>query len=233
MAGQRRHSPRSTTRVASEVYELLLTVLGPQHWWPADTPFEVMVGAVLVQNTSWQNVKRAMANLRQSELLEPHALNAVPVEELEELIRPAGYFRVKARRLRSLLEFLVERYDGSLQAMFRTPQDTLREELLAVHGIGPETADSILLYAGGLPVFVVDAYTHRIFSRHGWIAFDSDYHAIQEYFQDELPQSAPLWNEYHALLVHVGKHYCRKTKPNCRECPLASMLPEGGPLEAE
>ena len=179
-------------------------------------PFEMMVGAMLVQNTSWQNVRRAIDNLRQADLLEPHALYAVPEEELQELIRPAGYFRVKAKRLRGLLEFLVGRYDGSIAAMFRTEPAVLREELLAVHGVGPETADSILLYAGAVPRFVVDAYTHRIFARHGWIGFDADYRQIQEYFEDGLPADAALYNEYHALLVRVGKDYCRKAGPKCR-----------------
>jgi endonuclease III related protein len=215
------------------VYQRLLKTFGPQHWWPGDSPFEVMVGAILVQNTNWQNVKRAIAHLRQADLLEPHALYTVPTEELEELIRPAGYYRIKARRLRSLFEFLIERFDGSLEAMFRTPLPQLREELLAVHGIGPETADSILLYAGDLPVFVVDAYTHRIFARHGWIGFDVDYHTLQDYCQSSLPEDVKLYNEFHALLVNVGKHYCRKTGPKCRECPLAEMLPNGGPLEPE
>jgi endonuclease III related protein len=221
------------TSVLSQVCQRLVAALGPQYWWPGDSPFEVIVGAVLVQNTSWQNVKRAIHALREADLLEPHALYHVPVEELEELIRPAGYYRLKARRLRSMLKFLVERYDGSLEAMFRTPLPELREELLAVHGIGPETADSILLYAGNLPAFVVDTYTHRIFARHGWIGFDADYHEIQDYCQSNLPQDAALYNEFHALLVNVGKNYCRKTAPKCRECPLAEMLPKGGPLEAE
>jgi len=216
-----------------QIYRRLFDAFGPQHWWPAETPFEVIVGAVLVQNTNWENVKRAIENLRQTDLLEPHALLAVPIEELEELIRPAGYFRIKAGRLRSVLRFLVERYDGSLEAMFRTPLNALRRELLAVHGVGPETADSILLYAGHLPAFVVDAYTHRIFARHGWIEYDTDYHAIQDYFQGGLPDDVPLWNEYHALLVHLGKHFCRKTRPRCAECPLSEMLPAGGSLEPE
>jgi len=216
-----------------EIYQRLWDAFGPQHWWPGESPFEVMIGAVLVQNTNWQNVKRAIANLRQADLLEPHALYAVPLEELESLIRPAGYFRIKARRLHNLLKFLVERYGGSLEAMFRTDLQTLRAELLAVPGIGPETADSILLYAGGLPIFVVDTYTHRIFARHGWIDFDADYHAIQDHFQSGLPSDASLYNEYHALLVNLGKHYCRKTKPKCPECPLFELLPEGGPLESE
>jgi endonuclease III related protein len=216
-----------------QIYQRLFDAFGPQHWWPGDGRFEMIVGAILVQNTSWENVKKALDNLRDVDLLDPKALYAVRLEELEELIRPAGYFRVKAKRLRSMVQFLVERYDGSLGAMFGADLGTLREQLLSVHGVGPETADSILLYAGGLPIFVVDRYTHRIFARHGWIGFDADYFAIQDYFQSGLPDDAPLFNEYHALLVHLGKHFCHKSNPNCAECPLAEMLPPGGPLEPE
>jgi endonuclease-3 related protein len=216
-----------------QVYQRLFKAFGPQHWWPGETPFEVMIGAVLTQNTNWQNVERAIAHLRAADLLDPHALCQVPVEELEELIRPAGYYRVKARRLRALLEFLEHQYHGSLDKMFRRGLPDLRDELLAVHGIGPETADSILLYAGGLPTFVVDAYTHRVLFRHGWIDYDADYHQIQDYLQSSLPQDVPLYNEFHALFVHLGKHYCRKSQPQCRECPLREMLPEGGPQEPE
>ncbi|MGA2256545.1 MAG: endonuclease III domain-containing protein, partial [Thermoguttaceae bacterium] len=208
----------------------LLDAFGPQKWWPGETHFEMMVGAILVQNTNWQNVERAIGNLREVDLLDPHSLHDVPQEELEELIRPAGYYRIKAKRLRSLLKFLVERYDGSIQAMFRTPLSKLRKELLSIHGVGPETADSILLYAGSLPTFVVDAYTYRIFTRHGWVGVESDYHQIQEYFHDHLPADAPMFNEFHALLVYLGKHYCKKSKPLCTICPLKSMLPQGGPL---
>lgn len=214
----------------TEAYRRLFDAFGPQHWWPGETPFEVIVGAVLTQNTNWRNVERAIHNLREADLLEPRSLYDVPVEELEELIQPAGYFRVKARRLRSLLIFLIEQYDGSLEAMFRTELSELRERLLGVHGIGPETADSILLYAGGLPSFVVDTYTHRVFARHGWIGFDADYHQIQDYAQGALPQEVSLYNEYHALLVRVGKDYCRKSKPKCDECPLREMLPNDEPL---
>ena len=221
------------TQSLTEIYRHLFDAFGPQHWWPGESPFEVIVGAVLVQNTNWQNVNSAMDNLREADLLGPHALYDVAPEELEELIRPAGYFRIKARRLRSVLEFLVERYDGSLEKMFATDLWTLREELLCVHGIGPETADSILLYAGGLPVFVVDTYTHRVFARHGWIDFDADYHTIQEHFQSGLAEDAALYNEYHALLVRLGKEYCRKTKPKCDACPLGAWLPDGGRLEPE
>ncbi len=156
-----------------EVYERMLAAFGPQHWWPGDSPFEIMVGAVLVQNTAWRNVERAIDNLREAGVMEPHALYALPPTELAELIRPAGYFQVKARRLRNLLKFVVEEYDGSLEAMFSTNLASLREQLLAIHGIGPETADAILLYAGGLPTFVVDTYTHRVLARHGWIGYDA------------------------------------------------------------
>ena len=215
-----------------EVFDRLYASYGPRHWWPAKSAFEVLVGAVLVQNTAWDNVTRAIDQLRDEDLLEPHALDAVPLERLEELVRPAGYFRVKARRLHNLLEFLVGRYDGSLEAMFRTPLAELRESLLAVSGIGPETADSILLYAGGLPTFVVDAYTHRVLARHAWIGFDADYYQIQEHFEGGLPQDVALFNEYHALLVEVGKRHCRK-HPRCEGCPLAELLPAGGPREPD
>jgi endonuclease-3 related protein len=211
----------------------LLETLGPQHWWPGETPFEVMVGAVLTQNTNWQNVVKAIDNLREADLLDPHALYNVPLKELEELIYPAGYFRVKAQRLRSLLAFLIEHYDGSLEKMFRTALPDLRAELLTINGIGPETADSILLYAGNLPTFVVDAYTHRILARHGWIEFEADYHQIQDYLLSSLPEDVLLFNELHAQFVHLGKHYCKKTAPKCRECPLFKLLPKGGPLEPE
>ncbi len=214
-----------------DLYDRLFDAFGPQNWWPAESPFEVIVGAVLVQNTNWQNVRRAIENLRREDLLQPRALYEVAAEELEALIRPAGYFRVKARRLRNVLHLLVERYDGSLEAMFATGLPELREQLLAVNGVGPETADSILLYAGNLPVFVVDAYTHRVLGRHGCIDPEADYHAIQDCFQSELPEDVALYNEFHALLVHVGKHFCRKRRPKCDECPLNVLLPEGGALE--
>jgi endonuclease-3 related protein len=209
-------------------YERLYAAFGPQHWWPGESPFEVMVGAILVQNTSWRNVERAIVNLHDAGVMDPHALYALPAEELAQLIRPAGYFQVKARRLRNLLKFLVESYGGSLETMFATELDTLRGQLLGVHGIGPETADAILLYAGGLSTFVVDTYTHRVFARHGWISYDADYHEIKDYCESGLPADAALYNEYHALLVRVGKEYCRRTLPNCQACPLACLLPESG-----
>ena len=214
---------------ALRVHRALLDALGPQQWWPG-APFEVMVGAVLVQHTAWKNVERAIANLRDAGALEPHRLAALPPAELEELIRPAGYFRLKAKRLRNLVAMVVDRYDGSLEAMRAADSWRLREELLGVNGIGPETADSILLYALDKPVVVVDAYTHRIWARHGWIDYDSDYHRLQEQVAGDLPDEAPLLNELHAQLVYVGQHYCKRAA-KCGACPLRDLLPEGGMVE--
>jgi len=213
------------------IYQCLYDAYGPQNWWPADSPFEVMVGAVLVQNTAWKNVSRAIENLRDADLLTPKALYEVPVAEFEELIRPAGYFRMKTRRLRNLLDYLFEKHDGSLDAMLATDLETLRMDLLAINGIGPETADSILLYAADKPIFVVDTYTHRVLKRHGWIEYEADYHTIQDHFQASLEPDVTLYNEYHALLVRVGHSHCRKT-PKCDACPLAEMLPADGIIEA-
>ncbi len=215
------------TATLDEVYDRLLSAYGPQNWWPGESPFEVMVGAVLVQNTAWKNVERAIENLREDDLLEPRRLWEVPQEELETLIQPAGYFRLKARRLRNLLAHVIERYEGDLDAMFGAAADDLREELLAVNGIGPETADSILLYAAEKPRFVVDTYTQRVLKRHGWIDEEADYHDTQSHFESNLESDTQLFNEYHALLVRVGHHHCRKT-PKCDDCPLVDLLPEGG-----
>ncbi len=215
-----------------EVFESLLDAYGPQHWWPGDSPLEIIVGAILTQNTSWKNVERAIHNLREEGLMSVDALWRVSPEELAELIRPAGYYRLKARRLRNLLEFLHERYDGSIEAMAATDLQTLRTELLSVNGIGPETADSILLYALSRPTFVVDTYTHRVLARHGWIGYDADYHTIKEHFEGELESDVQLFNEFHALLVRVGNQHCRKT-PKCETCPLCDLLPDGGIVESD
>lgn len=212
------------------VYAKLLDHFGPQHWWPGETPFEVIVGAVLTQNTNWKNVEKAIENLRQEGLLDPHALHNLPAEELAEVIRPAGYYRLKAGRLHNVVAYLVGRYDGDLDRMFQQPIDRLRAELLAVKGVGPETADSILLYAGNLPTFVVDAYTYRLVVRHGWLEPEADYHQIKDFFEGRLDQDAALFNEYHALIVSLGKQFCG-TRPKCEGCPLQGMLPAGGPCE--
>lgn len=218
--------------ILQEIYRRLFDAFGPQHWWPGQSPLEVMVGAILVQNTNWTNVQKAIGNLREEGLMEPHRLARLAMAELEELIRPAGYFRVKAKRLHNLIRFVVDRYDGSLDAMFATGLGTLREELLTVNGVGPETADSILLYAGNLPTFVVDTYTHRVMARHGWVGFDADYHQLKDYFESQLADDPAMFNEFHALFVRVGKDHCGKT-PRCDGCPLADLLPHGKPLEPE
>lgn len=211
----------------SDVYDLLYNAYGPQQWWPADSAFEVMVGAVLTQNTSWKNVEKAIENLRSEDLLSPQALHELPDVQLAELIRPAGYYRLKTRRLRNLVNFIMDQYGGSLSTMFSAGLDTLREQLLGINGIGPETADSILLYAGQLPTFVVDTYTARVLKRHGWIEPEADYHAIKDHFENQLEENVQQFNEMHALLVRVGNQHCRRT-PKCEGCPLEPLLPEGG-----
>jgi len=215
--------PSDTLR---EYFRTMASALGPMNWWPARTPFEVIVGAILTQNTAWVNVEKALANLRSDNLLTPSRMERVPQPRLARLIRPSGYFRQKARKLKAFLRFLRERHGGSLARMFKTPTAELREQLLAVHGIGPETADSILLYAGGHPVFVVDAYTHRILHRHHLAAGRPDYAAVQSFFQANLPRDSALYNEFHALIVNVGKNWCRKSRPLCDQCPLLPHLPE-------
>lgn len=214
--------------VAEEVYRRLFAAYGPQHWWPGETPLEVVVGAILTQNTNWSNVAKAIENLREEGVLDAASLHRLPAEALAELIRPAGYFRLKAARLKNLLSLLFDRFEGSLETMFAAPLEELRALLLSVNGIGPETADSILLYAGDYATFVVDNYTHRVFKRHAWIEDEADYHALQEYITAGIERSAPLYNEYHALLVKVGKDHCG-TKPRCQGCPLEELLPPGGP----
>ena len=206
------------------IYRTLYKAYGPQHWWPGDTTFEVIVGAVLTQNTAWSNVEKAIANLKRARLLTPSRLVSLPMRRLASLLRPSGYFNIKAQRLKHLLEFIQSTYDGSLERMFAVEPAELRQKLLGVNGIGPETADSILLYAGEKPVFVVDAYTKRVFSRHGVVGSDTDYRTMQRLFMENLPPDHQIYNEYHALLVRVGKEFCRKTKPACSECPLASCF---------
>ncbi|MCC7475740.1 MAG: endonuclease III domain-containing protein [Pirellulales bacterium] len=213
------------------VFDTLLAALGPQHWWPGESRLEIMVGTVLVQNTSWRNVERAIGNLRESGVLNLVALLDLPIQELADLIRPAGYFQVKAKRLQNLFAFIRDDCGRSLETMFGKNMESLREQLLGIHGIGPETADAILLYAGGMPSFVVDSYTHRILARHGWIGYEADYHEIKDYFELALPQDPQLFNEYHALLVCVGKDFCKRTNPKCPSCPLIRLLPSHGIIE--
>lgn len=210
-------------------YDALLAHFGPQRWWPGETPFEVMVGAILTQNTAWTNVEKAVATLKANGLLDPRAIDRLDAETLALAIRPAGYFRVKAKRLKAFVRWFVERFDGDAERMGRRPLARLREELLAVHGIGPETADSILLYALGAPTFVVDAYTHRVAARHELAPEETTYDELKELFESQLPRDATLYNEFHAQIVAVGKAFCRP-KPRCESCPLRAHLPAGHPL---
>lgn len=204
------------------IYHSLYNYFGPQHWWPAKDALEVMIGAVLTQNTAWANVERAIENLKIHNLLSARAIFEIPTSLLASLIRPAGYFNIKAKRLKNLISFFMHEYDADPNKMFTEETDNLRERLLSINGIGKETADSILLYAGQKPIFVVDAYTKRVMTRHLLIAEDADYNQIQEFFMDRLSHDARLFNEFHALLVRLGKVHCRK-KPLCQDCPLNGL----------
>jgi endonuclease-3 related protein len=253
MAKRSRAKRNPATVALRRAYELMRARFGHQHWWPGETPFEVCVGAILTQNTAWSNVERAIANLKAARVLEPEKLFALPETKLAELIRPAGYFNVKARRLRAFLRVLVETFGGNLDRLFASETSMVRERLLAIHGIGPETADSLLLYAGGHHSFVIDAYTKRIFQRHNWSSkftrlrsatarravqssrSSSDYDelkALCESALDQKPGAARLdyWQDYHAQLVMVGKHFCRTRAPHCDECPLKPLLPKNAKM---
>lgn len=210
-------------------YDCMAAHFGPTHWWPGDTPFEIAVGAILTQNTAWTNVEKAIANLKREGLLDPRAMLACPRARLEMALVPSGYYRLKAGRVSSFCAYLVERYDGGMANMARQPLETLRPELLAVHGIGPETADDILLYACEKPVFVVDAYTRRLFSRHGIVAPDIGYEDLRAVFERRLPREVPLFKEYHGLIVWTGKDFCRRM-PKCEACPLRALLKRGQPI---
>ena len=206
----------------TEIYQLLLERFGGQDWWPGDSQFEIIVGAILTQNTNWTNVEKAMANLKSADLLDAEKLHHLDSEKMAALIRPAGYYNIKTKRLKNFLIWLFEKYDGQLSALENLSTACLREELLAINGIGKETADSILLYAFERDVFVVDTYTARIAIRHGLINAQADYEQLSELFQSNLQQDAKLFNEFHALLVQVGKNFC-KPKPNCSDCPLKDL----------
>ncbi len=211
-----------TAKNLEEIYKRLLARFGPQKWWPGKTRFEIIVGAILTQNTNWGNVERAIANLKKKDLLTPQKLKNIPTRKLASLIRPAGYFNIKAKRIKNFIDFLFKEYSGSLDKMAKEYWPNLRIKLLGVNGIGPETADSILLYALEKPVFVIDAYTKRMLSRHNLIARNADYQTVQSFFTDNLSQDKKMFNEYHALLVRLGKELC-KSKPLCEICPLNNL----------
>jgi len=211
-----------------EIYRLLFAHFGPLHWWPGETPFEVMVGAILTQNTAWTNVEKAIAGLKTAGLLEPRALAAADPDRVRELIRPSGYYNQKTEWLSMFVRWMLDDpWRGSIEAMSKADPAEMRTRLLSLKGIGPETADSILLYALGQPVFVIDAYTRRIFSRLGLTTPDATYDELQQYFTSRLPADVGLYNEYHAQIVFLGKDYCRKV-PRCEGCPLAGICLEKG-----
>ena len=206
----------------AEIYDLLFGRFGPQHWWPGQTQFEIIAGAILTQNTNWTNVEKAIANLKSADCLTPEKLHHLDVSQLAELIRPAGYYNIKAKRLKNFIDWLFENYEGRLTNLETIDTEQLRAELLGIKGVGRETADSILLYAFERPIFVVDAYTARITFRHQLIEPEAGYEQLRELFQSNVPQDVRLFNEYHALLVRVGKEFC-KPKARCPGCPLEEL----------
>jgi endonuclease-3 related protein len=223
----------SDTHDLLEIYHRLYTAFGPQHWWPGESRFEMIVGAILTQNTAWKNVEKAISSLKENSVLNPTAMKAIPQPELALLIRSSGFFNLKAARLKAWVSFLFDEYKGSLDRMFAEEGGRLREKLLAVKGLGPETVDSILLYAGHYPFFVVDAYTRRVFSRHSRVDPNDTYQGVQAFFMDRLPADPPLYNEYHALIVHLSKLFCKK-EPTCEGCPLYYLFEQDqGPVVAK
>lgn len=204
------------------IFESLFSAYGPRKWWPGETPFEVCAGAILTQNTNWGNVEKAILNIKSKGALNHEAIYAMPEEELALLIKPAGYFNVKARRLKEFSRYLEEQCCGSLELLFTGQLDAVRERLLEIKGIGPETADSMLLYAGNQPSFVVDAYTRRIFSRLGLVDDDIPYAPLRAFFMDKLPADIRMFNEYHALIVEHAKRFCR-ARPECSGCPVVEL----------
>ncbi|HUX10223.1 MAG TPA: endonuclease III domain-containing protein [Terriglobia bacterium] len=218
--------------VLERYYEALLRQFGPQGWWPARTRLEVILGAILTQNTTWQNAARAIARLRESGLLRWPRLRHASMAELEACLRPAGYFRQKARTVQTFIRWLDSFHQGSLDALFALPPEEARSQLLALRGLGPETADAILLYAGKLPFFVADAYTRRILARHDLISPEDGYLAAQTFLHQHLPANEGLFNEFHALLVEAGKRHCKRQAAACQGCPLEPFLPGHGEPEA-
>jgi endonuclease-3 related protein len=211
------------------VYRALLEAWGPQGWWPARTRLEMMIGAILTQNTAWTNVEKALANLRRARMLSVTALHRAPVEDIAALIHPSGTYTVKAHRIKHFIDRLVARHGGNIGRLFRGDTAAIRAALLSVHGIGPETADCMLLYAGRHPVFVIDAYTRRFMERHGWASPHEPYDLLAARFTRALaavPAAGRVqtYNEYHALIVALAKRHCR-ARPDCATCPLRRWLP--------
>ena len=217
-------SRRPAKKPLLDIYQLLYEQYGPQHWWPAETPLEMIIGAILTQSAAWTNVEKAIHNLKASVDLSIEGLQKLPQDELARLIYPSGYYNVKARKVKAFVDWLAERYGGDLDRLFALDVATMRKELLSVHGVGEETADSIILYAAHQPIFVIDAYTRRIITRLGLGPQKETYSSFQALFMDNLPHDEALFNEYHALLVQHGKTVCRKP-PVCTGCCLALLCP--------
>ena len=213
---------QSTSQVLQNIYRQLMDSYGPQHWWPAEESFEVMVGTILTQSAAWLNAEKAIANLKAAQALSPPALRRFNLSELAALIHPSGYYNAKARKLKSLVHWLGENYEDSLEKLFTNSTDQLRQQLLSIYGIGEETADSIILYAANKPIFVIDAYTRRIINRIGLAPDSSSYAAYQALFVENLPIDTEMFNEYHALLVYLGKDICRR-RPLCWQCCLSDV----------
>jgi len=207
----------------NNIFEILYNTFGPQHWWPGDSPFEVAVGAILTQNTNWSNVKKAIENLKKYKLLEPYKIYKIDHKKLSELIKSSGYYTIKAKRLKSFIDFLIKEYNGKIESMNNEDTLLLRKKLLSINGIGKETADSILLYAINKPIFVIDTYTKRILSRHGILTDKDSYDYYQNLFHKSLKKDVKLFNEYHALIVKVGKTFCKSKRPLCDQCPLKGI----------
>lgn len=208
-----------------EIYNLLYDTFGPQYWWPAQDDFEVIVGTILTQSVAWTNVEKAIANLKNYELCSIDKILSADMEFLALLIRSTRYYNQKAVRLKDFCQHIKENYDGNINKLFEKDMDALRSELLTIKGIGKETADSIILYAAKKPIFVVDAYTRRIFSRLGYFDKDITYQKMQDFFMEHLPKNVELFNEYHALIVKLGKDCCKNKKSNCQQCPLNNKCP--------
>ncbi len=210
-------------QILYEIYEKLYSYFGPQKWWPAQTPFEVCVGAILTQNANWKNVKKAIENLKNNNFLDPVKIYKISKDDLAKIIKSSGFYNLKAKRLKEFVKILVEEYEGDLNKLFSGDIYKIREKLLSIKGLGKETVDSILLYAGNLPIFVVDTYTYRILLRHNLIPEQITYDEIQNLFMEHLPLDSRLFNEYHALLVACGKNFCKKREPFCETCPLKDL----------
>jgi endonuclease-3 related protein len=209
-------------KILVEMYERLLQAFGPRHWWPGESPFEVVVGAILTQNTSWVNVEKAIENLKKAGILSPIGIRDLERDKLAHVIKPSGFYRLKASRLKRFVDFFYDQFDGDMRRMRSQELSSLRKGLLKVDGIGPETADSILLYALEKPIFVVDAYTKRVFSRHELISETWSYEEVQNLVMGELGRDVGIYNEFHALLVFLGKSWCRRI-PRCGGCPLEGL----------